>query len=100
MQPSMKLPTWYRTVAIIVGLISIVLAFVVLIYPGLAVLTLIFLLAFALMFIGIDRLIAGVTGQPFGWMPLAAAPLAGPGAPASALAPSQVPTTPAPTAPH
>jgi uncharacterized membrane protein HdeD (DUF308 family) len=67
------LPMWARVLAIVVGIASIVLAFVVLAYPGLAVLTLVFLLALAFLFIGIDRLIAGVTGHPFHLlMPLAA----------------------------
>lgn len=64
-----RLPGWYRALAILVGLISIALAFVVLIDPALAVATLILLLGFALLVIGIDRLIAGVTGHPYGgWM--------------------------------
>jgi uncharacterized membrane protein HdeD (DUF308 family) len=66
---TVRLPTWYRGLAILVGLISIALGFIVLAFPGLALLTLVFLLAFALLVIGIDRLIAGVTGHPFGWMP-------------------------------
>ncbi|HTZ61414.1 MAG TPA: hypothetical protein VMC82_02055 [Thermoplasmata archaeon] len=63
---SLTLPNWYRGLAIVVGLVSIILAFVVLLDPVLAVATLILLLAFALLIIGIDRLIAGVTGHPFG----------------------------------
>ena len=64
--PTATLPGWYRALAILVGLISIALAFVVLVDPALAVATLILLLGFALLVIGIDRLIAGVTGHPFG----------------------------------
>lgn len=63
---SITLPTWYRALAIVVGLVSILLAFVVLADPALAVATLILLLGFALLVIGIDRLIAGVTGHPYG----------------------------------
>jgi len=67
MQPSsLTLPNWYRGLAIVVGLISIVLAFIVLLDPVLAVATLILILAFALLIIGVDRLIAGVTGHPVG----------------------------------
>ncbi len=66
---SARLPSWYRGLAVVVGVISIALAFIVLLDPVLAVATLILLLAFALLVIGIDRLIAGVTGHPFGsWM--------------------------------
>ncbi|MGA9840434.1 MAG: DUF308 domain-containing protein [Thermoplasmata archaeon] len=66
--PSITLPRWYRAVAILVGVISIVLAFVVLLDPGLALATLVLLLGFALLVIGIDRIVAGVTGHPYGFM--------------------------------
>jgi uncharacterized membrane protein HdeD (DUF308 family) len=69
MNSKVTLPTWYRVLAILVGVVTIGLAFVVLAFPGLALLTLVFLLGFALLVIGIDRLIAGITGHPFGWMP-------------------------------
>ena len=71
-----KLPSWYRALALVVGLISIALAFVLLAYPGLALLTVVFLLAFFFLVIGIDRLVAGVTGHPYGFslMPMMGAP--------------------------
>ncbi len=91
MQSSMaQLPSWYRALAVLVGVISIALAFVVLIDPALAVATLILLLGFALLVIGIDRVIAGITGHPFGWMPVALPPT-GPGAP-----PARGPNPPTP----
>jgi len=66
-QPTpLTLPAWYRGLAVVVGVIAIILAFVVLLDPVLAVATLILLLAFALLIIGIDRLVAGVTGHAFG----------------------------------
>jgi uncharacterized membrane protein HdeD (DUF308 family) len=64
-----KLPVWYRAVAVVVGLISIALAFVVIVFPAFGLVTLVFLLGFALLVIGVDRLIAGITGHPFGWLP-------------------------------
>ncbi|HYA70971.1 MAG TPA: hypothetical protein VEH28_06355 [Thermoplasmata archaeon] len=64
----MKLPMWYRAFAIIVGVFSIALALIVLVEPLLALWLLIFFLALALLFIGMDRLVAGVTGHPFGQM--------------------------------
>lgn len=70
---SVRLPAWYRAIAVVVGLISIALAFIVLLFPGLALLTLVFLLGFALLVIGIDRVIAGLTGHPFGWVPFVGA---------------------------
>jgi hypothetical protein len=63
-----KLPDWYRGLAVVVGLISIALAFVVLLDPLLGIATLVLLLGFALLVMGIDRVIAGVTGHPFGLM--------------------------------
>ena len=62
------LPTWYRALALIVGLISIALAFVVLLYPGIALATVVLLLGFFFFVVGIDRVVAGVTGHPYGFM--------------------------------
>jgi len=62
------LPGWARVLAILVGVVSLILGIVVLVYPGLALLTLVFLLAIAFLFIGIDRLIAGITGHPYYWL--------------------------------
>ncbi len=78
-----QLPGWYRAFAAVIGLISIALAFVVLADPALGVLTLVFLLGFALLVIGIDRLVAGITGHAFSAMPglFAAPPPPPPGSP-------------------
>lgn len=59
------LPTWARALAIIVGLVAIVAGIIVLVFPGIAILTLVFLLGIALLFIGIDRLMSGITGHPY-----------------------------------
>ena len=64
---SAKLPTWYRVLAVIVGVLSVVLAVIVLVAPYFAVWLLIFLLAFGLLFLGMDRMVAGISGQPFWW---------------------------------
>jgi uncharacterized membrane protein HdeD (DUF308 family) len=87
------LPTWYRVVAIVFGLITVGVAGLVLADPGLALAVLIFLLAFALLVMGIDRIIAGVTGHPFGWMPVAMRGLTGPG-PGSSPPAGQAPPPP------
>jgi len=63
-----KLPTWYRVLATIVGLMAIVSAVIVLADPVLAVWLLIFILAFGLLFMGMDRLVIGISGQPLGWV--------------------------------
>ncbi len=59
-----KLPTWYRVLATIVGLMCIVSALIVLADPVLAVWLLVLLLALGLLFIGMDRVIIGISGQP------------------------------------
>lgn len=67
-EKSAKLPTWARAFAIVVGIIAIGAAFIVLIFPGIAILTLVLLLGIALMFIGIERLVAGISGHPYWWI--------------------------------
>lgn len=98
MNPAVKLPSWYRALAIVVGVVSIALAFIVLVVPALGALLLIFLLALALMVIGFDRLVAGVSGHPYGWsvavLPATAGPPgSGPGG-ASPPGPGSPPATP------
>jgi uncharacterized membrane protein HdeD (DUF308 family) len=62
------LPTWYRALAVIVGVFSISLAIIAMAFPGLALWLLIFLLGFALLMIGIDRIITGISGHPYSVM--------------------------------
>ncbi len=57
-----KLPGWVRALAIVTGIISIVAAFIVLIYPAIGVAWLIVILAIGLLFNGIFRLAAGIPG--------------------------------------
>jgi len=61
-----SLPDWARTLAVIVGLLSIVAGFLILIFPGLGVLAVVYILAFALMMLGVERLAVGITGQAYG----------------------------------
>lgn len=72
------LPTWARVLTILVGVFSIAAACIVLLFPGIAVLTLVLLLGVALFFIGIDRLAAGVTGHPHPEMVVVPVRLSGP----------------------
>lgn len=69
-----KLPMWYRVLAAVVGVLAIILSLVVLFEPFLALWLLIFLLAFGLMFMGIDRLIIGISGQPLWWSMMPVSP--------------------------
>jgi len=65
---SIKLPMWYRVLASFVGVLSIVLALIVLVEPVLAIWLLIFLLALGLLFMGMDRLVVGISGHPLPWV--------------------------------
>ncbi|MCX9011581.1 MAG: DUF308 domain-containing protein [Candidatus Methanoperedens sp.] len=60
-----QMPGWMRALAIIVGIISIIAAIIVLLYPAIAVATLITLLAIGLLLIGIERLAIGISGRPY-----------------------------------
>ncbi len=64
-----EIPGWMRTLAIIVGIASIVASIIVLIYPAIAIATLVMLLAFGLLLIGIERLANGISGRTY--MPVA-----------------------------
>jgi len=58
-------PGWVRALRILFGLIAIIAAFYVLASPGMAVYTLTLLLAFAMMMIGVSRLVRGLTHTLF-----------------------------------
>lgn len=62
---AVELPGWMRALAIIVGIISIVAAIIILIYPAIAVATLITLLAIGLLLMGIERLAIGISGRAY-----------------------------------
>jgi uncharacterized membrane protein HdeD (DUF308 family) len=65
--------------AIVVGVIALASACIVILFPGIAVLTLVLLLGIALLFIGIDRLGAGITGHAYNvWDSTALTPPSGP----------------------
>jgi len=68
-----KLPTWYRVLAIVVGIMALVSAMIVLADPVLAVWLLVFLLALGLLFMGMDRLVIGISGRPL-WLVIPVAP--------------------------
>jgi uncharacterized membrane protein HdeD (DUF308 family) len=55
-----KAPNWLRALNIVFGLICVLLSAVVLAYPGLDILTLILILATALLVVGLGRIIVGV----------------------------------------
>lgn len=58
-----KLSSWIRILSIIFGIIAIVAGILVLADPALGVRLLIFLLSIGLLFMGIDRLVIGISGQ-------------------------------------
>ncbi len=57
-----KLPGQLRAVVITAGVISLIIGIVMLLYPGLAVTVVVYLLAFVLIIIGIERIIMGALG--------------------------------------
>lgn len=58
-------PGWYRALAVVLGVFSLVAAVVAIIDVSVAVATLIFLLAFVLLVVGIGDLTSGITGRPY-----------------------------------
>jgi len=52
-----------RAFEVVMGIIAIVLSFIVLLYPDLAILSLIWLLIIALFVMGIRRIVSGLTGK-------------------------------------
>ena len=61
-----SVPDWARALAVIVGVLSLIAGFLVLIFPGLGILAVVYVLAFALMMLGVERLAMGITGQAYG----------------------------------
>ena len=57
------LPSRLRAASAAVGVLSIILAVIFLVFPGLAIGTLIFLLSIGLLFVGIEAIAAGVIGR-------------------------------------
>jgi uncharacterized membrane protein HdeD (DUF308 family) len=62
---TVKLPDWARTLAVVVGVLSVIAGFLILVFPGLGVLAVVYLLAFALIMLGIERLGMGITGHAY-----------------------------------
>ena len=60
---TVSLPNWARTLAAIVGILSLIAGVLVLVFPGLGVLAVVYLLAFALIMLGVERLAMGITGH-------------------------------------
>jgi len=58
---SVTTPTWSRALLVIFGLVAIVASIFVLALPGIALLTLVFLLSFSLLFVGLSRIARGVS---------------------------------------
>lgn len=58
-----KMPKWMRAAEIILGLVSLIAGIFVIIYPGIAVLSLILLLSIGLIFLGWRDVIIGAIGK-------------------------------------
>ena len=57
---TVKMPTWSRAFLIIFGLVAIAASIFVVAVPGIAILTLVFLLSSSLLFVGLSRLARGI----------------------------------------
>ena len=62
---SRKLPGWARALAVIVGLVTLLAGFLILVFPALGFLFIVYLLAFALILLGVERLGMGITGHAY-----------------------------------
>jgi uncharacterized membrane protein HdeD (DUF308 family) len=58
---SVTTPTWIKAVLVVFGLVAIVGSIFVLALPGIALLTLVFLLSFSLLFVGLSRIGRGIS---------------------------------------
>ena len=58
-----KFPGWLRGFLILIGAISIVLSFLIFVYPELGTVTLVFILSIVLLLNGISRIARGLTGR-------------------------------------
>ncbi len=62
---SLKMPGWARALAVVVGLVTLVAGFLVLVFPALGILFVVYMLAFALILLGVERLGMGITGHAY-----------------------------------
>jgi len=58
---SVTTPTWSRALLVIFGLVAIAASIFVLAVPGIALITLVFLLSFSLLFVGLSRIARGIS---------------------------------------
>jgi uncharacterized membrane protein HdeD (DUF308 family) len=63
---SVTMPTWSRAFLIIFGLVAIAASIFVVVVPGVAILTLVFLLSSSLLFVGLSRIARGISLRPLG----------------------------------
>jgi uncharacterized membrane protein HdeD (DUF308 family) len=62
---SRKMPGWARALAVVVGLVTLAAGFLVLMFPALGLLFVVYILAFALILLGVERLGMGITGHGY-----------------------------------
>ena len=60
-----KLPGWARALAVVVGLVTLVAGILVLVFPGFGLLVVVYILAFAMILLGVERLGMGITGHAY-----------------------------------
>ena len=57
------LPGWVRGILVAGGIFTIIMSFIVLLFPGAALISLVFLLSIVLIWNGLDAIVTGVTGS-------------------------------------
>lgn len=60
-----RMPGWARALAVVVGVISLIAGFLVLVFPGLGLLVVVYFLALALLMLGVDRIALGLSGHTY-----------------------------------
>ncbi|MDQ4074249.1 MAG: DUF308 domain-containing protein [Thermoproteota archaeon] len=58
-----RAPSWFRLLQISIGIVSIVLSILSMLYPGITVLTMIVFISIILIIIGIERVVTGMLGS-------------------------------------
>lgn len=64
-----RLPGWMRALSVVVGIICLLGGLTTLIFPGLGILFLVTLVSVGLIFIGIERLVIGISGSAYQLVP-------------------------------
>jgi len=57
-------PKWLRALIVVGGVFTVVLSSIIIVFPAVGVLTLVLIISVALLWNGIDAIVAGITATP------------------------------------